>query len=156
MALTEDQLEAQRQQFKDVIEQFGFALCQVQGDAAGAGYTYTVGLTTYKMPELVWAGDQSLETIRDAMNGLVMGWMRNSPPFTLGSATGHIEDFDGKPLTLNVVAVANKEKCYQHCAWVNDMYGGLASFAQVLWPDDQGRYPTEFGYNAFEQPQERF
>jgi hypothetical protein len=156
MALTEEQKQVQLSEMKAIIEQYGFAISSIPGDETGPGYAYTVGLTMYKMPELIWAGDHNVETVRDTLNSLVMGWMRRSPAFSLGLASGHLEREDETPVDLKVVDAKHKEKCFQHCAWVNEMYGGLASFAQVFWPDLQGNYPDTFMYDQQNQPQEVF
>lgn len=139
------------------VEKMGVSIQFVGPESDGSlpPFTYTIGLAKHGYPDLYIAGAMEPQTIAFILNQLYSYWSEHG--FTLGEVNGIL----GNNLGLMLLPIVDASKM---STGVNRMYyeaypdhikrsPELPLFVQVLWPDTEGKYPTEDGYNTdFIQP----
>lgn len=117
------------------------------------GFTYTLGLTTMGLPELVVTGNIPSDVIKGILD-TVVDMAVDKGKFTEGIvdvgsvlASGEALRFYLRPVRsrLNVVRA--------YAIQADARYGNEAEYWQLLWADTQNILPTERGYSlTFLQP----
>jgi len=133
---------AAEQQIISDVAKYGFHAGFIQGDGYSPSFAYTIGLyKTYGYPELIcfslnpdllhsvlWSGKELLD--KQPQPDLSIGY----PDF--------IGDYDVRLLPVN-------REWYQYYfgygAWFNQSWD--FPVLQIIWPDKQGLYPWEDGFN---------
>lgn len=122
----------------------GFSIQYIAGDADRATRAYTVGRTLQGRPEFLVVGPFPLELAAEILTRACT--LDDAEPIQLGDIR------EGILLAHNCKAIeADPETAL--------MYGALAEFgevtaAQLLWPDDEGRFPDNgrYAHPAESQP----
>lgn len=135
--------QADQQRALREIERHGWALISGVG-AGGHHATYTVGLTAQFLPELVVYGldEPAAAALLNAVaakmveDGELNAGDRLVDVLTGGRGVAVIE--------LDPVDAAD-------LAMVHSIYGTVLSARQVVWPDDNGRFPWQTGNSAHPQ-----
>ena len=121
-----------------LIDKHGWALIGVfpaQGDT-GAPFTYTVGLTAQFLPELVVYGLDHRSA--GALLNAVAATMVDKGELKPGDRVDDILA-DGRALAIIDLHPENAADF----AMVHNIYGTLLSARQVVWPDENGKFPWE-------------
>lgn len=132
-----------------LVAEHGWALQGVVGDAPAEVFTYTVGMTNRGLPEL-WLGTLA----PTSQGGLIVNTLAArhlEVPLAPGSRVGG-EDFNVEFLVRGPVDYRASE------SFMAGRLGGLPdgqvpAVLQILWPDDEGRYPGDDGYDDERFPQ---
>ena len=121
-----------------LIAQHGWALIGVfpaKGDT-GAPFTYTVGLTAQFLPELVvyGLGQQSAGAVLNAVAASMVDKGELKPGDRVDGILA-----DGRSLAIIDLDPADAADF----GMVHNIYGTLLSDRQVVWPDENGKFPWE-------------
>jgi hypothetical protein len=121
-----------------LIAEHGWSLVSVHDDVV---FVYTCGLTAKDLPEVVIAG-LSGDTAAGLLNDVVKRIL-DAPP---GPADGeNIEGIANFPLRLHTI---EDPVVLEHIPRVARVIaGGEVRLRQLLWPDTQGRFPGEAGFD---------
>jgi len=145
--ITKEQIAQFKQQRLDMIAQHGW---MIQGVGAGEGepsFSYTIGLTEKNLPELITIG-LPLQVAHSILNELA----RRS---SIGqSIEGEHTNLANMPLRVRVVESLKIIET-KYAMGVSDVYPTHhRQYLQLVWPDTEGRFPGESGYDSerFRQP----
>lgn len=116
----------------------GWAVQYVERSRSTAAFAYTVGLTSFELPELVVTG---LTAPRSAnlLNGAAAHLMHADPPLP-----GELFELDDAPL-LEVVELAEPA---EHLRCAVELCGPRITALQMVWCDDRGRWPWDRGFRS--------
>ncbi|MGC4808741.1 DUF4262 domain-containing protein [Micromonospora sp. DT233] len=130
-----------RQQQKH-IDDIGWSVTAVlpDHDEAHAPFAYTIGLTERGLPELVIAGLDPL-TAQTLLNDMAHRVYQRAQPLT---ADHRVEDL---LLGYDAVIIEGQATEALHPGAAYARYGkDHVRLQQVVWPDKQGRFPWDDGY----------
>lgn len=130
-----DKMEFLAKRQMDVIIEHGHQIMNIFGDE-DPDFSYTVGRTVKDRPELVITGDLHPDQRATILNE-VAAWDDEHP-----LEPGLIQP-DGFGVALKIVAVDPSE-AEMNIAVAN--FGDDVVALQVIWPDDQSRFPGDPGY----------
>jgi len=126
----------------EIIDRVGWAVTMVMptDDDPGAPFAYTVGLTSWGQPELVIAGLDPVIS-QALLNDLARRVYDQAARFTHGQRIGDLlEGYDAV-----IVDGPATDALYPGTAYAR--YGtDRVRLQQVVWPDPQGRFPWDAGY----------
>jgi hypothetical protein len=118
-----------------LISEYGWAVRHVGGTEQEAPFSYTVGLSTLGLPEIVTTGlpfassHEFLNMVAlETRDGLAVTHGARSTRFTDSGDIAFIRVEDTRGLTA-----------------VQDRYGEVVAL-QLIWPDSTGAYPWDAGY----------
>lgn len=118
-----------------LIREYGWAVRHVGGTEHEAPFSYTVGLSTLGLPEIVTTGlpfESSHEFLnmvaQETRDGLAVTHGTRSTRFTDSGDIAFIRVEDTRGLTA-----------------VHHRYGEVVAL-QLIWPDSTGAYPWDVGY----------
>lgn len=131
------------QRLLDDVTRHGWHCVQVQGDAKNPPYSHTVGFhKTWKHPELLVMGlppEVSHQVLGMASEMIARGHVFR--PELRDSAL-----FEGKDCLPRTIPGTAHRKYMGLAVWFyRDTPGGFPAL-QILWPDDNGRFPGELGF----------
>lgn len=113
-------------------------------------FAYTIGLTDAGLPELIisWPGQPGMA--RDLLNNAAGGHLKDEIQH------GQILDYVANIPSRAIAADPHKAEIQQAYNYVNDpdRVRDKIRLIQILWPDANGRFPDEDGYNFVDFPQE--
>ena len=118
------------------IVEYGWAIQGIERDRDRPPWAYTVGLTTHDRPELLVTG-LSLNPAGELLNGVAEHAVHAEAP-----VAGEQVPLRGGP-TIEFVRVVHPEV---HLLRAIDLYGPFVQALQVVWADDQGRWPWDIGF----------
>lgn len=129
------------------IAEQGWTVVNVLADAAAQEYSYTVGLASKRLPELIMVGMRR-EVAQLCLNTIAEQLIAGKA-FTPGKPIENT--FKDAPVAVWPVSFATAQ------AWLTlakDLTGDSWPALQVCWPDQQGFFPWQEGYSlaAVEQP----
>lgn len=130
----------------ELIEKHGHMVTGVFGEDVAENFCYTVGRTEADKPEL-WLGQLPPQLAQQILNRLALGLDVTAPrevtaeeaEFSCGFRVVGPVDAQRFPLGMAARLYGREADAY--------------SVLQVLWPDDEGRFPGEDGYDAERFPQ---
>jgi Domain of unknown function (DUF4262) len=125
------------------IERAGWAVQGVPGDERGPSWAYSIGMWhTFRGPELAVFG-LSLGTMARIINAI-------GSKAAARRATGTGDLTDGvSPCAFAIRPVHGSWRETSLFTMSNTIYGYLRpAYLQVVWPDRQGRFPGEYGFEA--------
>lgn len=132
-------IDAYLQMIDRCVEEYGFVVQHTIGNARDI-YSYTVGLTERGLPELWLAGllpTQAQGILCDVARAMLLA----PEPLTGRVSLDWSADFRVQgPCALEETGMFVVSAKYPH-PWVVEV-------SQVLWPDEEGRFPTDEDYNA--------
>lgn len=145
----EHDAEAKRE-LLDTLEEFGYAILHVPASSYNPGFAYTVGLKhTFDHPEIILIGLDP-ENTEEILSGVVeavasgLGMIAGKP------LNGFLE---GHPVIFEEVPHARALSCMGYAHW---FYKGKPwDTLQFIWPDMQGAFAWEEGYEEdfrYQQP----
>ena len=122
---------------------------------------YTIGMANLGLPDVIMTGGVTRELCEIIINNLVRQWKRDGVKY--GDNLTLMQGKDGKPLKAHIRAVVVDETfCSDYVQQAVNFYSqypgyrktGEFMFAQLMWPDAEGKLPTEDGYlhAKFNQP----
>jgi hypothetical protein len=123
---------------RNLIDNFGWAVQQVESDEIHPPWAYTVGLTEFGQPELVITGIAVDRACR-VLNGAAAHLTHGEPP-----APGTQMVLIGGPL-VEVVRVAQP---WAHLYVAVDFYGESIRALQLVHADDHGCWPWDTRYRG--------
>ncbi|WP_326564439.1 DUF4262 domain-containing protein [Micromonospora peucetia] len=133
---------------EEIIEATGWAVTHVlPTDDDPVPFAYTVGLTAHDYPELITAGLPP-EVAHSLLNDLVRRVHDKAERFTHGQRISDLIAgydaivIDGPPTDELLPAMA-----------INRYGRDQIRLQQLVWPDQQGRFPWDNGYNFDPQAQ---
>lgn len=127
-------------QLASVVEEHGWA---VQGVGASPPFAYTVGLTECGAPELLMVG-LPFTTMQTLLNDLARPVKEAARRYAPGERVPEIlRDYD---VVIRGPIDPRAGEMFQAI----NLYGEIDA-VQVLWPDKEGRYPDEVGYDSAPQ-----
>ncbi len=134
---------------KALIKEHGFTLIGVfDPEEVDPNFVYSIGLTERGWPELIFIGDINPVYVEVILTDLIRLWEEEGKP-VLGKVDGIIVNY---PLRLVEVDAAEASEKYGYQVRNFYPYQDI-KFVQVLWPDKQGVFPDEPGYdNERSQP----
>lgn len=109
----------------------------VQGVSGRRPFAYTIGLTDCGLPELLVTG------MREAAAATLLN--------TVAARVLHQELEAEQPLELAaglVLEVLRVDRPQDHLLTATALYGEQVRALQLVWPDEQGRYPWQQGRRA--------
>ena len=126
-----------------LIDTFGYSVIAVfPDDETGfPGFAYTVGLTAKGLPELIMTGlhhSQSQPLLR-----LAAEQQLEEGPFVIGNRYDRL--IEGMDCAVTAVSEENQENLLR-MAYAVMPPGKTLRALQVVWPDSQGRFPWEPGF----------
>jgi hypothetical protein len=138
------------------VDKYGVSIMGVIGSHA-----YTIGMAKIGLPDVIITGSLNQDTAQIILNDLFKEWKEKGVGY--GDNYNLITGKDSESLKCHVRAIAPSEELYNEyvCQALNfyskhPEYATTDSpmFAQILWPDTQGKLPTEKGYlhDEFKQP----
>lgn len=140
----QQRLEAVERKIKETIERSGFAIVPIiPVEKNHPVVAYTVGLVqSFGHPEFVLSG-LDIETMGGFFHDLV-GRIKDGERFESGQK---VEKVANNPLRLQSVGPKSRQEYLKVCCKI---YGGAENFEalQALWPDPQGIFPQEKGFDA--------
>jgi Domain of unknown function (DUF4262) len=125
------------------IERIGWAVQGIPGDEHGPSWAYSIGMWhTFRGPELAVFG-LSLENMAAIINTL-------GQEVAAGTTIAAGDLVDGvSPCTFAIRPVHDSWRETSLFAVSDSIYGYLRpAYLQVVWPDRQGRFPWEGGFEA--------
>ncbi|HKD98541.1 MAG TPA: DUF4262 domain-containing protein [Micromonosporaceae bacterium] len=136
-----EQLDAFDKQQKELIDKFGWSVIGVVAteDDPGTSFSYTVGLTEHGFPEFMIAGlpPEIAKRLLNDMGGRVFD---RAERFAHGQrVTDLIRGYDAV-----VVAGDPLEEMAPGVAY--HLYGRTVRVQQIVWPDQDGRFPWDAGW----------
>ena len=134
--------DADRKLLADVSTH-GWHCVHVRGDSQGPGYTFSVGLyRTHGHPELMVMGLDP--EVAHPILGLAVEQIKQGHVYRDGFRDDTL--LDGVDCMLRKVPPALHRKYVGYCSWFyKDRPDGFEAL-QILWPDSQGRYPGQEGF----------
>ena len=149
----DDDVEAQGLQCLDNVREFGLQIFQIAKSENDDGYSYTVGLlATYDHPEIVVFGQKS--AWQSATLNFLAGEIKTGKRFDAGTThEGILAGF-----ACRFVAVRASRSLDETLPWIAWYYSFASPreedvpIVQLVWPDKNGHYPDELGYESYRQP----
>lgn len=127
------------------IEALGFTLIGVTD--SNPRWVYSVGLTGRGWPEVIMIGNIPLDYVEPIMTDLINGWLDHGRVM-MGMNQDVIRFADGTSHGLRIIDVPAKEASEKYACQVGQFYPGHElRFVQALFPDVNGKYPDEEGYD---------
>lgn len=122
-----------------VIADHGWMVQAVEGTRTRPPFAYTVGLTGYRLPELVVTGKRAAPacSLLNVVAGHVLG---EAPVEVQPGEVMHLG-----PVRLEAVHVPHPAA---HLFVALELYGPAVRAVQMVWYDDRGRSPWEVGHRA--------
>jgi len=136
-----DELDDTDRELLDHVRTYGWHVVAVPDDEVGPGYVFSVGLHhTFGHPEVVvfGLGTEMLYELINKVGAAVRDGFRFEP--------GHRHDglLEGHPCIFQPVAPA---LCTEYLGTADWFYGAPYPALQLVWPDEQGRFPWEVGFD---------
>lgn len=145
MSTIEERRAAYMRQCIEMIDEHGWMVQGVFPTAADQGpmFAYTVGLTAHGFPELAIAGLEP-QTMQTLLNDVAKRVYDTNRRYTHGEV---LDDVLGNEYKITIVGgPASTETIWPGSA--HGLYGQQAvRLQQLVWPDDQHRYPWNEGYS---------
>lgn len=138
---------------KQKIEKHGLSIQLVGAEPDGSmpAYAYTIGLRNRGLPDLYIVGAISPSTLAYILNSVFDKWAEKGLFF--GETSEIISDgLKVKILPINddskLVVGVNRAFYNEFPSTFNADSNALeCQFAQILWPDESGNFPTDAGWN---------
>jgi len=133
---------------KTNVDEYGVSVMGVIGSHA-----YTIGMANLGLPDLIMTGNLHQETCQMILNDLVCQWKEKGVQY--GDNLNLISDRSGQPLRAHVRAIAPDQTFYDdyvrqainfYLEYPDYMKTEIPMFAQIMWPDTNGKLPTEESY----------
>jgi hypothetical protein len=145
-----ERMDAVDEHHRDLIAEHGWSLQTVLGDEHSYGFTYTVGLTAKGLPELL------LDTLAPRQAGPVLNacadHMVEHGPLEVPDPSVLLRLPDWSvPFRLHGPIDPQAAEAFLALRFAEDP--GEVRLLQVLWPDEEGRYPGDDGYDVETFPQ---
>lgn len=123
--------EQVRERNRKRIARYGFTTVLVEGSPGSPPFGYTMGLTKSGHPELLVTGlaDEAAQTILGLFATMVLSGRQS---FAAGVA------WLGDECAVYLLEVLHPEDIL---IWAHEMYGRRLSAIQLVWTDDEGRFP---------------
>jgi hypothetical protein len=132
----------------DHIAEAGVTVQHITGDDTHPSYTHTVGLTTIGHPELVVTGLEP-EDAGPLLNTLGHDIACHGVRPALGRYRfPGFEDVPEVPEFWLLPLYRVRRRLWTAV----DLYGGRVDGWQLVWPDEEGRFPWDDGYHLHDQP----
>lgn len=151
MSTIEERRAAYRQTCLDIINRHGWMVEGVFGTDSlpGPSYAYTVGLSAHGFPELCMAGLPH-ETLQMLLNDVAKRVYDTNRRYIHGEV---LDDVLGGGYKVTVVdGPASLDTIWPGSAY--GLYGQEAvTLQQVVWPDNEHRYPWDEGYSLTRENQ---
>lgn len=154
-----DELERQRDRYRSMMRNHGYALVTVEDDDNDLPFHYTVGLTNGGLPELLLVGKFERPVAEHILNSVAVILIGRGATDQLGQysqikLTDLLTDADDRPipLRLQLIDQAEAERMYLIQA-EPILQDHLVGVVQIMTPDNWGRYPDDPGYNFNDYPQ---
>lgn len=132
-----------------MIARVGWAVQGVFGETPEDMFSYTIGLTDKGLPEL-WIGTLGPQQSQPVLNGLAeLALSRHGR----GEALPIGEPIDAEysvPFRLRGPVDVEAAEAFGAVRWAIDK---PVTLLQVLWPDNEGRFPDQDGYDQGHFPQ---
>lgn len=139
------------------VRQFGFTFqAVVAGDDNPTAYVYTIGASEMgnNYPELIMSGNNLEATqMQDIMYSLVMLWRHQGYVDTglIAPLKGDRGTYSGlKLVDADQLTIKDTHTCQVYLINPDETY----NVVQVMFPDRNGKYPDENGYDQESYPQE--
>lgn len=143
MTWTEGRRADYLRECKKIIDRTGWMIQGVLPVEGGQGpvFGYTVGMTPAGLPELVCSGLPP-EDVKQVLNLAASVHLKAEPPFKHGDTLKDAESFS---VGLRLIDAPRAE-----IGTATAMYGPKARALQLVWPDENGGWPTPaiFGGSA--------
>jgi hypothetical protein len=136
-----DVLDAGERKFVSIIREHGWHLTNVFADEENLGFAYSTGIWLKTgFPEIV-AFSLKQQNVHAVLWDIFRGIQSGNPP-PIGKRAGIFADLDG------VLLPCAKSPHYRELfGWSRWFYGGDDfECVQLVWPDTQGRFPWERGF----------
>lgn len=126
------------------IEQYGMAIQFVfpTEEHPGHHFAYTIGMTDIGQPELILFGCPQ-EVVGHVFNVMFAGIKEGAIPRDLDK----IDDVLGVPLLAHKTTTTEASKYAVQCLEYYHRRGKQPEFKQLLWPDANGVYPHQDGFD---------
>lgn len=136
------------------IQEHGYTFIGVfDPDGKNPTFAYSLGLSRRGWPEVLLIGNIHPRVIEAILTDLIKSWEANGSPI-IGDNADAIKFADGSSHPLRVVPV-DATHAVEHYARQAPTYADEhhVEVVQVCWPDQNGVYPQDEGYNtAMTQP----
>lgn len=120
-------------------------------DDPGTTFTYTIGLRdTWDHPEMIVVGLQS-ELAHGILSSAITG-IKEGKKYGPGKYQDLISDPEGAPMDALIRVVPTPGRPLN---WARMFHGKNESALQIMWPDENGKFPGEKGYDETRFPQPR-
>jgi hypothetical protein len=131
-----------------LIEQHGYTFVGVfDPDGKDPQFAYSIGLTQFAWPEVLFIGNMRPDYIEIILTDLINKW-REAGTYQLGDNMGLIVFKDLSEHPLRVIEVDAHHVLDEYAHQVLRYFDpGEVKFVQVLWPDTNGKFPGEEGYD---------
>jgi hypothetical protein len=152
--LTEAQIQENirrlRKQQEEHIKEYGFTVMNIfAGEDGSPAYAYTIGNFRLDWPEILLIGNLGQRAPMMMIHAVIDAWRQAGRP---SAGDIKVEGLNIPCVRMKVVAphVAQQRYTKQVRHFKGDEN---YTVMQLLWPDDQGHFPDEPGYNPkFVQP----
>lgn len=136
------------------IRTIGFTFVGVfDEDMVEPAFAYSIGLTEKGWPEVLLIGNMRPQIIEIILTDLVKSWIA-AGEVKMGDNDGLIVFPDMSEHPLRVVEVPSRLAVEKFCCQVQNFYEKEdVKVVQVLWPDVNGKFPGEEGYDALNMKQ---
>lgn len=144
------------QKYKSNIDQFGCAIVGVSGDVT---FCYSIGFAKNGFPDVFIVGSINPEAMMGIINNVFDRWKSTGVMLgRVGDILGGGLDVDLQPIDMSSPDFVEEFICqntyfYSEYCEYDKIPKGNNRFVQILWPDTNGCFPYEQGYNhvRFEQ-----
>jgi len=128
----------------DDVARHGWHCMQVMEDSSGPGYSFTVGFfQTYKHPELMIMGLPA--DVSHQILGLASEQIGKGHVYRAGSLDDTL--LEGKDCKLQSIPEAAYRKYLGLAQWFYRESKSSFPALQILWPDENGKYPGQEGFS---------
>lgn len=136
--------EKLRAHMEALIAEYGMAVNPVSPSEESPPFAYTVGQQPKGLPELIVFGLPP--EVAGAMLYTLAGHMEaeDAAGRAVGAGFISVPDVPVRTALLDVTVEAASE----YATVAHDRSDGLATYLQVVWPDESGLFPWETGYDA--------
>lgn len=144
-AVCEHGFDEYRRNMSEKIEKYGHAVVGVTGGPEG-GFSYSIGLTNQKMPELIMIGhDPEISCI--FINNVVDFWKEHGVQFGV-FPTQFTNKYKGVEMPLKLQRVDPTAAEEEYTCQVREFVKQDYSLVQIIMCDMTGKLPGEPGFNA--------
>lgn len=126
------------------VESVGWHVLCINGDASGPAYCFSVGLYyTFKHPEILVIGLE--HPVANKLINLAGGYISQGKIYD----PELLEDdlLEGFSCAFIPISIENYQKYFGYAIWFYRQLKQPFPAIQLVWPDKQGRFPWERGYN---------